>query len=214
MLSAGAALWLIPLLAAGLLATRDLRAAAAVVAAALALSIPTLLDVRFLDSPAASTVTDTDRLANLFEPLDVAQLLGCRRGRPAVAPALAAPDHRAARRRGVRGAGELVAWRRRSAPLLIYVAAACTGCAMIVALGSAWVDAKALATASPAPLLAGAAGGAALLRTGRRVEHVLLAAIAGGVLWSNALAYRDVSLTPHARFDELRAIGHRITGPT
>jgi hypothetical protein len=38
--------------------------------------------------------------------------------------------------------------------------------------------------------------------------------IAGGVLWSNALAYRDVSLAPHDRFAELSSIGQWINGPT
>jgi hypothetical protein len=45
---------------------------------------------------------------------------------------------------------------------------------------------------------------------------VLAAAIAGGVLWSNALAYHEVWLAPRPRLAELQTIGHRFagTGPT
>jgi hypothetical protein len=37
-------------------------------------------------------------------------------------------------------------------------------------------------------------------------------AIAGGVLWSNALAYRDVNLAPRDQLAELEAIGYRTAG--
>jgi hypothetical protein len=49
--------------------------------------------------------------------------------------------------------------------------------------------------------------------TGRRVEGLALAAaIAGGVLWSNVLAYRDVTIAPHDRFAELATINERFEG--
>jgi hypothetical protein len=44
------------------------------------------------------------------------------------------------------------------------------------------------------------------------VGSLALAAIAVGVLWSNALAYRDVTLAPHDQLAELEAIGERISG--
>jgi hypothetical protein len=91
-------------------------------------------------------------------------------------------------------------------------------------LGSPWVGAKALATASPAfvfAALVGAAvvaggrlaGGIPVRGSGRRFEAILIAAaVAGGVLWSNALAYHEVSLAPHDQLAELEHIGARIAG--
>jgi hypothetical protein len=47
----------------------------------------------------------------------------------------------------------------------------------------------------------------------RRVAcGLLFVVIAVGVLWSNALAYRDVTLAPHDQLAELGAIGERIAG--
>ena len=220
-LSVGAGVWLVPLLTAGVVVALRAgtghvpRVVATVCLVALALSIPSLLDAGFLDSAAASTVQDTDRLANLIEPLSALQLLGIwPAGDFRLRPHALAQTYVILAVVALAAAGGLVAgWRRSDWPLLAYVAAALTGCAVVVALGSAWVDAKALATASPAPLLAAFAGAAAVLRTGRRFEAGALAAvIVGGVLWSNALAYRDVSLAPHDRFSELGSIGDRIAG--
>ena len=44
------------------------------------------------------------------------------------------------------------------------------------------------------------------------VGVLALVAIAGGVLWSNALAYREVTLAPRDRLAELEDIGKRIAG--
>jgi hypothetical protein len=75
------------------------------------------------------------------------------------------------------------------------------------------VDAKAFSTATPAFLLAALVGCAALLDRGRRVEAlVAAAAIAGGVLWSNVLAYREVNLAPRDQLSELETIGERFAG--
>jgi hypothetical protein len=218
-LSAGAAVWLVPMLVAGaLMAPRTVRVgriAAIVCGLALVLSIPSLLGFGFLGSAAASTVRDSERLANLVQPLSVLQLLGIWpvgdfRLRP---QALAQTHVLMAIAALATALGLAAAWRRDRLPLLAYVASALAGCAIVVAFGSPWVAAKALATASPAPLLAAFAGAAAVLRSGRRVEALAVAgAIAGGVIWSNALAYRDVSLAPHDRFEELRSIGDRIAG--
>src|SRR3954453_12575196 len=104
--------------------------------------------------------------------------------------------------------------RRLFGPLLL-------GAAVIAALiglstygSSPWVEAKALAIASPAVVLL-AVLGAGLLAEMRRLRvlgFVALAAIAGGVLWSNWLAYRDVKLAPRDRLAELVTIGHRFAG--
>ncbi|MEA2442129.1 MAG: hypothetical protein QOH76_3553 [Thermoleophilaceae bacterium] len=110
-----------------------------------------------------------------------------------------------------------IAWtvRRRlvGPPLLLAtVVAALVGLATFGS--SPWVDSKALAIASPAVLLV-AVLGACLLVERRRVRvlgAVALAGIAGGVLWSNWLAYRDVKLAPRERLAELASIGERFAG--
>ncbi len=67
--------------------------------------------------------------------------------------------------------------------------------------------------ASPAFLAAALAGCAALFGLGRRVEAAVVAvAITGGVFWSNALAYHDVSLAPRGQLHELETIGHSFAG--
>jgi hypothetical protein len=84
---------------------------------------------------------------------------------------------------------------------------------VVVAFGSPWIDAKALATASPVFVLAGVVAAGAVFESGRRIEGLLIAAtIAGGVLWSNALAYEDVTLAPHDRLAQLEDIGQRFAG--
>src|SRR2546422_7058660 len=109
--------------------------------------------------------------------------------------------------------GLVLAWRRRANGFLIYVVGATIGCFLVVAFGSPWIDAKALATASPVFVLAGLAAGGAVLESARRIEGALiLAAILGGVLWSNTLAYEDVTLAPHDRLAELESIGKKFAG--
>jgi hypothetical protein len=75
---------------------------------------------------------------------------------------------------------------------------------------------KALAISSPAVLLAGLAGGAILFNR-RHIAAagagiVVLGAIAGGVLWSNYLQYRNVTLAPRARLADLQTIGTKVVG--
>ena len=49
------------------------------------------------------------------------------------------------------------------------------------------------------------AGAAALWARGHRLPAAIpLAAVAGGILWSNALAYQDVNLAPHGQLAELQ----------
>jgi hypothetical protein len=94
-----------------------------------------------------------------------------------------------------------------------YVAGALLGCAAIARLGSPWLTGKALAMASPAILFAAVILGGFLWSRGRRVEGgVLLAVLAAGVLWSNALAYRDVNLAPRDQLAELQTIGNQVAG--
>ena len=52
-----------------------------------------------------------------------------------------------------------------------------------------------------------------LFGSGRRTEALAaLLVVGGGVIWSNALAYHDVSLAPRAQLRELEAIGKQFAG--
>jgi len=102
-------------------------------------------------------------------------------------------------------------WRRRQSAPLLY-AAALVSCAAIAFAGSPWVDGKALATAAPVVLTLALIGAAAFLRADRPTGVALLALLAGGVLWSNALAYGGVSLAPYGQLSELEEIGERFAG--
>lgn len=114
--------------------------------------------------------------------------------------------------------GLVEAARRRSWSLVLYVVVALGGCLTVIAFdwlgeGSPWLDAKALATASPAILVAGLVGIAALFETGRGLEAtVALVAIVVGVGWSNALAYGNVWLAPRGQLSELQWIGSHFAG--
>jgi hypothetical protein len=112
------------------------------------------------------------------------------------------------------GAGGAVtmARRRQFGPLLF-------GAATLVALvglstygSSPWVEAKALAIASPAVLLLAALGATLWPSRLRPLAFVSLGLIAVGVAWSNWLAYHDVKLAPRDRLAELATIGDRFAG--
>src|SRR5207253_8149527 len=61
--------------------------------------------------------------------------------------------------------------------------------------------------------VAGVVGCVRVFERGRRVEAGLaVAAIAGGVFWSNALAYSQVWLAPRQQLAELEQIGKRFAG--
>ncbi len=127
--------------------------------------------------------------------------------------------------------GLVAAFRRRAWALLLYPATALVGVALTYAKGSPWVVGKSLATASPSLLLLGLVGMAALIDAPRgsfswegghrgawvswsrtAVATLGAVAIAGGVLWSNALAYHHVTLAPYGQMSELAQIGQRFGG--
>jgi hypothetical protein len=221
-LSYAGGVWLAPLLVAALVAL-VLRAGGAPAArragvfagSALVLGIPALLLVKFLGEPAASTITTQSRLANLLQPLSVFQVVGIwpvddfRLRSPhlattaiLIALAIAAALY-----------GGYCAWLRRAWPPLLYIGGVGLAGAIVYLVASPWVDAKALAIASPAVLLAAAAGVSELVDVGLAVPGVVVGVLlAGGVLWSNVLAYGGVNLAPRDRFAELEQIGEQTAG--
>ena len=218
-LSAGGFIWLVPALAAALLAvlfTRGrataLRAAAALACFGVVLSIPTIVAApAFL----SQRVFEFDYLANLVAPLHSAQIVGIwpvgdfrfspERGTvTAVLIALAA---------GSAVAGLAWAVRRRAWELPVYVGGAVASCFLFFTFSTPWIDGKALATASTAIPVAAIAGCAPLFARGMRVEGAVLAAvITGAVLWSNVLQYHDAWLAPRAQLTELQWIGNHFAG--
>ena len=213
--SIGGAVWLVPVLLATLLVDRSLRRPVIVTALALILSVPSLTRASFLDSVAGSTLQVGSRIGNLVHPLNILQIFGVWPvGDFRFTPHALTQTFVIIAIVGLAAIGGLVATvRDRDWTLVIYGVPVLVGCGLVVALGSGWLAAKALTVASPVPVLGAFIGAAALLRNGRRVESVaLVAVISGGVLWSNVLAYGDVALAPHTRFDELASIGKRIAG--
>jgi hypothetical protein len=222
-LTVGGVAWLAALLVPAFAVGVRLRGRAlamtgsAFAAFALVLSVPSLVTASVFIRNASETnvFTSNTELGNLGRPLDKLQLFG-------IWPA---SDFRVDPKNldaahvliGVVVASALLglvwAWRRRAWGLLLYIACVSLGCAAIISRGSPWVDAKSLATGSPAFALAGLVAGACLFERGRRTEAaVVMAAIAGGVLWSNALAYHDVWLAPRAQLAELEQIDKRFAG--
>lgn len=103
--------------------------------------------------------------------------------------------------------------RRRAGGALLFLVVSLLGWWYVTRRGSPWADGKALMIVSPAIVFTSMLGAVALADWGRRRWGVLLGAIiAGGVLWSNALAYHDVSLAPRDRLSELEAVGKSIDG--
>jgi hypothetical protein len=190
---------------------------------ALVLTAPVLATIRTqitvntatLDAAAAPTGSGAD-LGNLAEPLSTAQALGIwlsgdyryattTLGRPQSILLLTV------------GVAALLglAWalrRRAWGPLLLFGALAGPS-AYLLTRGSPYADAKVLAIVSPAIVLLAMLGALSLWRGRWRVPSALLAAaLAGGVLWSNALAYHEVSLAPYDRYAELLDLNERLAG--
>jgi hypothetical protein len=108
-----------------------------------------------------------------------------------------------------------VAWAvlRRSAWPLVLLGASLIGWAYTTARGGVWADAKSLMIASPAVVTVAMLAPAALWEFGRRwISLAVAAALAFGILWTNALAYHTADLAPRDRFDELSDVGSQIKG--
>jgi hypothetical protein len=179
------------------------------------LALPTLMDARSFLSIGTTELRSGTVLGNLVRPLNKLQVLGVWPiGDFRFAPADLAVTHVLIAAVAVTAlVGTVLAWRGRGWTFLLYVASAGLGCALVAALGSPWIVAKAYAIASPAFVLAAGVGCAGLVARRRVTEGTVgLVAVAGGVLWSNALAYHDVNLAPRQQLVELEQIGHRFAG--
>jgi hypothetical protein len=212
-LSVGGAIWIAPLALWFLFLRRRSVVVAAIAFAVLAL--PALAEgARFLGGGRAGPLADGSHLANLVQPLNPLQAFGIWpagdfRFRPHQFWQSVALDLVVA---ALAATGLVYSIRRRNA-LALYAACALSGAFVYWALGSPWVGAKALATTSPAVLALAAAGCAALAGACRKTEAIVAAAlIAGGVLWTNALAYTHVNLAPRPQLAEVQRIGKLFDG--
>jgi hypothetical protein len=224
-LSGGGGVWLVPILVVVLVVfVRLLGWAAAAIragvfaAATVVMCLPVIIPGGLLP-PTSSPLTSETALGNLYHALNGFQLFGIwPTGDFRLDPhQLATTYVLIAVVAFAAVIGLVLAVRARSWALVIYLGAAIVASLAIYVIGSPWVGGKALATASPAIPIVAAAGGVALFAGGRHVEGaVLIAVLAVGILWSNALAYRDVSLAPRAQLAELETIGGIIgdQGPT
>jgi hypothetical protein len=102
--------------------------------------------------------------------------------------------------------------RRAYAPLLLLVGNGIAA-AYLLNRASPYAGAKVMMIFSLTAVLIVLLGSVALVEAGRRIEGlVLLVVIAGGVLWTNALAYHGASVAPRGRLAELATIGSRFPG--
>ena len=161
-----------------------------------------------------SALTGGDQIANLNHPLSLAQvagiwLAGDFRATPSPLPlsdvlivfALVAAAF-----------ALFMSVRAGRAEIVLYVACTLVGALLIFVFASPWLGGKGLATAAPAIPLAALTAVGLVARRRALAGAILGLLIAGGIVWSNALAYHDVWLAPRAQFTELAQIGSRIAG--
>jgi hypothetical protein len=232
-LGAGAAAWVVPALALVALAwllrerrARGLRAAAASTGWLAALSALMVVPVWVVLSDFFSNRGDLInqlfssgqsvhvKLGNLLHPLSVWQLAGIW---PTGDFRVTAPTLQSALWIGLAllaAAGALFfSVRKGRFGIAFYVAVALIGCAIVYySGGTPWVTGKSLALSSPALLIAALTGAGMLWGRSRIAGGLLAAALIGGVLWSNVLAYHEVTLAPRDRMAELQHIGGLVAG--
>jgi hypothetical protein len=219
-LSLGGGIWLIPILIAPLVViwrrSPQLARGSVLlfVGVGLLVLLPLVAGGKLLP-PTSAPLTSASAIGNLIEPLSPWQVFGIW----PVGDFRLRPDHGLITGIAIAvatgfGIWALVAARRRGAwGLLLYWGAIALGAVVLVLAGSPWVEGKALATASPGVALAATVGIAAAYERGFRIEAGLAALIVvTGVIVSNVLGYRDVSLAPRAQLAELEQIGNRIDG--
>jgi hypothetical protein len=195
--------------------TRLVLTSAGVAAGLFALAAPVLSSASTFLNVANSVLTEPNDLGNLIVPLQNWEVFGIwpsgdfRYGLPHVRATFVLI--------GIAGAsavmGVLWLWRRRAwAPLLLVVGNAIAA-TYLLSRASPYASAKVMAIFSASVVLAAMLGAAALHEGGRRLEGWGLAVVvAGGVLWTNALAFHDSSIAPRERLAQLAFIGGRYAG--
>jgi hypothetical protein len=106
-------------------------------------------------------------------------------------------------------AGIVVIVRRRRAGPLVLVATAVVAWAVVSAVSSPYIDAKALVVLSPALVLAACV---ALFALPRPIAITAAVVLGGALLVSDGLAYRVALIAPMDRLDELATIDKRFAG--
>jgi hypothetical protein len=221
-LNVSAGLWLLPLglPALAVVARQRARRLALPLVAGIVLivvfSLPTIFIARdFLRYTSSNLLTPSQRLGNLPRPLHILQIFGVW---PAGDFRVWPSEHAATEILVAMAAlsaliAVVVALKRRLWRLPLLVVTVTVVALVLERTSSPWLAGKAYATASPVLVLAAFATTAILIERGFRIEGVLLAiVIAGGVVWSNALAYHDVWLAPRAQLLELEQIGDHFAG--
>lgn len=225
-LGPGGAVWLAPTLApAILLAYRALGAprtrgtALIMLGVTLVLVLPVIFTPVGVFNPVQSSLTEGSELGNLNGPLNLLHVAGLWpamdfRSDPHLKPAVLVLAVVCL----LLAAGAVIAcWREpegRGLPFAAYAGGGAVGAALIMVVGSPWVDGKAMTTISPA-LLAAAMLAIVLVwqRTDLRIEAAVAGTVVGGIaLWSAFLAYHGVWLAPRAHYTELERIGDRFKG--
>ncbi|MBJ7518417.1 MAG: hypothetical protein JHC84_01860 [Solirubrobacteraceae bacterium] len=203
--------------------TADLWVTAVVLAALVAvLSVQTISGINTYLDVTNSGRTPEARTGNLKQDLSPAQatgvwLRGDHRDRPAGAQRAGTIALQLLVGLTTLAAAVLLA-RRRIWPPVVFLAVMLGAMVVLVWQGTPWSDAKAYMITAPAVMFTALLGAAVLfgdpqLRWPRRAAAAGVAGvIALGVVASNALAYREVSLAPRERFEELAAIAERFDG--
>jgi hypothetical protein len=221
-LSVAGAVWLAPPLAVALVlavrtmgARHALKVAAVFVVATALLALPAVLAAITWIGKYASDYTSGDEYGNLRGTLSPLQALGIwPNGDFRLRPADIWPTYALIAVVALfTGVAVVLAWRQRVLELPLAVGTALFASVFYVATTAPWIESKALASTSPILLTVSLAGIAAVFESGRRVEALVAAlAVVGGVMWSNVLQYREVSIAPRPRLEELQSIGKRFAG--
>ncbi len=226
LLGPGAAAWLLPTLTPAFVLHWRLRGAAAAWRIAgpaallsLLLALPVLITPNGLFDPLQGGLTESTELGNLVGPLSPLQAAGIW---PSLDfrfdPHLEGAVIVLASVCLLSALGSVIVCARlpgrEGVPFAAYAGGGTLGAVAIVIAGSPWIDAKAMASISPA-LLAAALLGVVML--GRRARFrpgaaVLGAVIAAAVLWSAFLAYQGAWFAPRAHYTELERIGEEFAG--
>ena len=216
-----AGVWLGPLIvAAGALAFRAgarvlLGAAALAAVVGAALNFQALADLTTYVAVSGGVVTSQAEFGNLLGPLEPRSRFGVwLTGDYRIRPTSLWTETKILQTVVwlAMAAGAFWVLRRRSWSVALFLVISLVAHVYVMRTGSPWADGKALMIVSPAVLLlAGAAAG--LAASWRRAAgSAVVIAVGFGVLWSNALAYHEVSNAPRDRLEELAQAGERIDG--